>query len=134
MDNKAVIRQLFDEVLNAGSLELLDSLIAARYVEHNPAPGQTPGAAGVRIRVQEMREACSDLRFVLEDLVDEGSLVATRYHWTGTPRGPLTNISATGKSVTVTGMDFYHLENGQIVEHWHNIDELGLLRQLGVLS
>jgi predicted SnoaL-like aldol condensation-catalyzing enzyme len=33
--------------------------------------------------------------------------------------------------VTVTGVDFYRLENGQIVEHWHNIDELGLLRQLG---
>jgi predicted ester cyclase len=31
-------------------------------------------------------------------------------------------------------MDFYRLENGQIVEHWHNIDELGLLRQLGAVS
>ena len=41
------------------------------------------------------------------------------------------NIPATGKRVTVTGMDLDRLENGQIVEHWHNVDELGLLRQLG---
>ena len=73
MDNTTVIRRLVDEVLNAGTLELLDGLIAPGYVEHNPAPGQTAGAAGVRLRVRELREAFPDLRFVLEDLLGEGS-------------------------------------------------------------
>jgi hypothetical protein len=31
-------------------------------------------------------------------------------------------------------MDCSSLKSGQIVEHWHNIGELGLLRQLGVAS
>ena len=50
-DSKAVIRRLFDEILNGGKLELLDRLIGADYVEHNPSPGQAAGAAGVRDNV-----------------------------------------------------------------------------------
>ena len=32
--NKALIRRLFDEVLNAANFGLLDQLIGASYVEH----------------------------------------------------------------------------------------------------
>jgi predicted SnoaL-like aldol condensation-catalyzing enzyme len=31
-------------------------------------------------------------------------------------------------------MDFYRLQNGRIVEHWDNVDEIGLLRQLGAIT
>ncbi len=132
--NKALIRRLFDDVLNAGKLGLLDTLIGAAYVDHNPAPGQAAGAAGVKAKVENLRAGFPDLRFVLEELVGEDEIVAARYHWRGTHRGSFLGVPPSGKTILVRGMDFYRLRDRRIVEHWDNVDELGMLSQLGDLG
>ncbi len=134
-DNKDKVRRLFDQVLNAGKLSLLDTLIGAAYVDHNPSSGQPAGAAGVKGKVEALRASFPDLRYTLEDLVAEGDLVAARYSWRGTHKGEaFLGIPPSGKSILVRGMDFYRLREGRIVEHWDNIDELGMLTQLGDLG
>jgi steroid delta-isomerase-like uncharacterized protein len=132
--NKALIQRLFDEVLNAGNFGLLDQLIGASYVEHNPVANQAAGAAGVRDRIRELRKAFPDLRFVLDDLVGEGEVVAARYHWQGTHKGTFLGIAPTGRRLSVRGMDFYRLEDGRVIEHWDVVDEFGMLSQLGDLG
>ncbi len=132
--NKALVRRLFDEVWNGGRLELLEELIAAGYVEHSPAPDQAAGAPGVAARIGSLRAAFPDLRFVVEELVGEGAIVAARYHWQGTHRGSFLGIPPTGRRVAVRGMDFYRLAAGRLVEHWENVDEFGMLSQLGDLG
>ena len=133
-DNKALIRRLFEDVWSGGRMELLDRLIGADYVEHNPAPGQAPGAAGVRAKIQGLREAFPDVRFVLEELIGEDAIVAARYHWRGTHRGTFLGVAPTGRRLVVRGMDFFRLKNGRVVEHWDSVDEFGLLTQLGDLG
>jgi steroid delta-isomerase-like uncharacterized protein len=132
--NKEIIRRLFDAVLNGGKLGLLDTLVGAAYVDHNPAPGQAAGAAGVKARVAALREAFPDLRFTLEEIVGEDEIVAARYHWRGTHRGSFLGVPPTGKTLLVRGMDFYRLRDDKIVEHWDNVDDLGMLTQLGDLD
>ena len=132
--NKALIRRLFDEVLNAGNFGLLDQLIGASYVEHNPVANQAAGAAGVRDRIRDLRKAFPDLRFVLDELVGEGEVVAARYHWQGTHKGTFLGIAPTGRRLSVRGMDFYRLEDGRVIEHWDVVDEFGMLSQLGDLG
>ena len=133
--NKDCIRRIFEEVLNGGKLSVLDTLIGAAYVDHNPSPGQPAGAAGVKGKVETLRAAFPDVRFALEDVVAEGDLVAARYSWRGTHKGEsYLGIPPSGKSIFVRGMDFYRLRDGKIVEHWDNIDELGMLSQLGDLG
>jgi predicted ester cyclase len=85
----------------------------------------------VRAKVEGLRRAFPDLRFILEEAVAEGGTVAVRYYWTGTHKGAFLDVAPTGRTVVVRGMDFYRVRNGAIVEHWHTVDELGLLRQLG---
>lgn len=132
--NKDLVRRIFEEVLNGGQLDLLDAVIAPDYVENNPAPGQAPGAAGVKARIQAIRAAFPDLRFVLEELIGEGAVVATRYHWVGTHRGSFLGIAPTGRRIAVRGMDFYRFAGGRLAEHWDNVDEFGMLSQLGDLG
>ena len=132
--NKALIRRLFDEVLNAGNFGLLDQLIGASYVEHNPVANQAAGAAGVRARIADLRAAFPDLRYVLEALVGEDALVAARYRWHGTHKGTFLGIAPTGRRLSVRGMDFYRLEDGRVIEHWDLADEFGMLSQLGDLG
>ncbi len=38
-----------------------------------------------------------------------------------------------GKQLTFTGITTVRMANGKIVERWANVDELGLLQQLGVV-
>ena len=63
-----------------------------------------------------------------------GSLVAARYHWEGTHKGTFLGIPPTGRRIVVRGMDFYRFADGRIVEHWDNVDEFGMLSQLGDLG
>ena len=42
-------------------------------------------------------------------------------------------IPATGKPVNITGVAIDRFENGQAVELWEVIDQLGLMQQLGVI-
>jgi steroid delta-isomerase-like uncharacterized protein len=132
--NKALIRRLFDEVLNAGNFGLLDQLIGASYVEHNPVANQAAGAAGVRDRIRLLRDAFPDVRFLLEELIAEDALVAARYRWQGTHKGLFLGIAPTGRRLSVRGMDFYRLEDGRVIEHWDTVDEFGMLSQLGDLG
>jgi len=132
--NKALIRRLFDEVLNAGNFGLLDQLIGASYVEHNPVANQAAGAAGVRDRILQLRAAFPDLRFSLQELIGEDAIVAARYRWQGTHKGLFLGITPTGRRLSVRGMDFYRLEDGRVVEHWDVVDEFGMLTQLGDLG
>ena len=45
------------------------------------------------------------------------------------PRLP---IPPTGKRVTFGGTTLARMSDGKIVERWANVDELGLLQQLGI--
>ncbi len=132
--NKQRVEMLFDRVLNRGEDGLLDALVSPAYIEHNPVPGQAPGADGIKRKLQGLRTAFPDIRFSLEDLVAENDRVAARYHWTGTQTGSFMGRSPTGKEVTVQGMDFYRFSDGKLVEHWDSTDQLGLLKQLGMIE
>ena len=133
--NKDCVRRLYEDVWTRGKVGLLDTLIGAAYVDHNPASGQAAGAGGVKARVETLREAFPDLRFAVEDLVAEGDLVAARFSWRGTHKGEaFLGIPPSGKAILVRGMEFYRLRDGRIVEHWDNVDELGMLTQLGDLG
>ena len=41
-------------------------------------------------------------------------------------------VSATGRRIVYTGIAIDWIEGGRVVEGWHQADELGLLKQLGV--
>jgi steroid delta-isomerase-like uncharacterized protein len=133
-DAKDLIRRLFEDVLNGGKLALLDQLIGGAYIEHNPSPNQAAGAAGVRARIAALRAAFPDVRFALEELIAEGPIVAARYRWQGTHKGPFLGIAPTGRRLSVRGMDFYRVEGGRVLEHWDLSDEFGMLTQLGDLG
>ncbi len=51
----------------------------------------------------------------------------------GTHQAPFLGMPATGRHATWTEMHFCRLAEGQLVEHWANVDQLGLLQQLGVI-
>jgi len=132
-ENKALARRFLEDVFNRGNLDLIDELIPSDTVDHNPLPGQPPGSAGVKWVVRLFREAFPDLHFALEDQVAEGDTVASRWTFSGTQQGPLFGIPATGKRVSVSGIDVVRIAAGKMTEHWVAMDQLGMLQQLGAV-
>ena len=58
---------------------------------------------------------------------------AARWTVRATHEGPLFGIAATGRRVTVTGIDIARVVDGKAVEHWRIFDQLGMLQQLGAI-
>src|SRR5207248_9468284 len=91
------------------------------------------GAVAVKRNIQMMRRAFPDFLYSTEEMVADGDKVALRWTARGTHQGPFMGMAPTGKSVSWSGVNFYRLSGGKIVEEWGLVDMLGLLHQLGAL-
>jgi steroid delta-isomerase-like uncharacterized protein len=131
--NLAVVRRVFEDVLNRGDLAAIDELFAPEFVEHNPRPGQGPGRAGFELRTINLRTAFPDLHYAIEDEFAADDRVVARVTARGTHRGTLADIPATGRRFTMSGIVIFRLFEGKIVERWANYDNLTMLQQLGVV-
>jgi steroid delta-isomerase-like uncharacterized protein len=130
--NKAIVARLYDEVFNGRDLGVLPELATLDYDEHDPLPGQGTGLDGLRDRVQAIISGFGE-RFTVEDVVAEGDRVVVRWTGSGTHVGEFMGIPPTGKSFTIAGIDVYRVADGKLAEHWHVVDQLALLGQLGLL-
>ena len=133
-ENKKIARRVFDEVWSQGKLDLADEILTPDFVGRPGGMGEPfKGPAGAKEFIGRLREAFPDITFVVEEMVAEGDLVATRWTGTGTHHGEFMGFEPTGRQATVAGMTMQRFKDGRIVEGWTQQDALGLLRQLGAL-
>lgn len=132
-ENKALARRYNEEVWNNRNLDVIDELMADDMVDHALPPQIPPGPDGAKAFVGMYVSAFPDVKITIDDLVAEGDKVVTRWTATGRHEGELMGIPATGKQVTVTGIDITRYSGGKIVEHWGEFDQMGMMQQLGVV-
>ena len=128
-DNKELVRQLVG-ALNDNRIQDLDELVAAQYDQDNPSVH--PGRAGLKELFTRLRSAFPDLNVTIQQLLAEGDQVVAVSTLRGTQQGELPGIKPTGRSVNVSSMDLYRIQDGRIVEHFGRFDELVMLEQLGI--
>ncbi|HZN88487.1 MAG TPA: ester cyclase [Thermoleophilaceae bacterium] len=116
--NKALIRRVFEEVIPAGDASAMRELAAPDFLDHDPLPGQPPGAAGAEYVVATMHGAHPDLRFTIEDLVAEGDRVVIRWTLRGTNTGPLFGRPPTGQEVELAAVVIFRIADGRLAERW----------------
>jgi steroid delta-isomerase-like uncharacterized protein len=132
--NKAVARRLAEAVFSRGDMRAFDELIPDDYVNQNiPVPGIPGTKEGFRQLVQATRHAFPDTNVEVQDIVAEGDLVVFHDHVTATSEGDFLGVPPTGKPLDWTEIHFLRVNDGRIVEHWTNFDQLGILRQLGAI-
>ena len=131
-ENKRLVAHFYDEVWNRGNTHVALEAFADDYVRHDLRPTTAgPGGAGQRQIAAAFRHAFPDLSFTIDLLVGEGDLVAARWTASGTHSGQWGDVAATGRSVRFSGVNFFRLRNGRIVEIWNHRDDLGLREQVG---
>src|SRR5262245_45840986 len=87
--NKARARQFYSEVMQKGNLAMIDDLVAPNFLDHQPAPGQAPGSAGVKQFVTALRAAISGLQVSVEHIIAEGDMVVAHVVTRGKHTGEL---------------------------------------------
>ena len=132
-ENKAIVRRWVDEAYNPGNVGLMDELFAADFVNHDPANPMVRDLEGLKQDVRTQHAAFSDRHASIDELLADGDKVIKRFTYRGTQTGEWNGIPATGKQVTLQGIDILRIVNGQITEIWWGYDTLGVLQQLGVI-
>jgi steroid delta-isomerase-like uncharacterized protein len=121
------------EYLSNGDIDSAVEVFAVDAVDHDPAPGQSPGREGFREFFRVLARAFPDARFDPQYLVADDDHVCVAYTLTGTHKGPFHDIPATGQRIEVRGVQVGRFENAQIVERWGSTDELGIMQQIGAI-
>lgn len=135
-ENKKLILDHYEDFVHRRDADAVRKQLAPDFVDHEMPPGTPPGPDAALRWGEMLLAAFPDLRVKIEDIVSEGDRVAVRASWTGTHRGefPLLNLAPTNRSFVLTGMVFWRIKDGQIVERWATLDRVGLLQQLTARS
>ena len=74
-DVEAILRRMFDEIINQGRLEVADELFAEDYVDHGPM-GDIAGREGFKQLVAQWRDAVPDVHCEVDTVIAQGDLCA----------------------------------------------------------
>lgn len=132
--NKQLVQTFIQELFTKGDLDAAGRYLDPEFVNHDaPFPGAPDGPEGMRLAAAVFREALPDWHSDVHQLIAEGDIVVERFTASGTHTGELMGAQPTGKTITLAGIQIFRLQGDKIVERWGRLDEVGLLRQLGLI-
>ena len=131
-ENEELVRRFFEDFCNGRRPEVADEIVASSYVSHGPQAPPAEGPDGVKARVGLYQESV-DGHWNVTELISSGDRVVARWTGTGTHRGELMGVPATGKPIEVDAISVFRIADGQIAEEWTVWDALGLLQQVGAV-
>lgn len=133
-DNKALVRKML-EGADRSDISVVDELVSTDYVDHNPPPFQGPatGVDGARDAFTTAMKIFSDWTHEVPQQFSDGEFVISRIIGRGRHTGDFLGIPASNKEVTMEGIAIHRVVDGKVVEHWSQVDGLGLLSQIGAI-
>lgn len=129
-ENKAKFQLLYDEILNKGNLDAFEELCAPNFVKHAIPPSPDYGIEGSKQSILMLRKAFPDIKYTVEDMIEDGDKLVARWSAQGTHKGEFMGIPPTGKQVAFTGIEIIRVKDGKAVEEWEELDRAGLMQQL----
>ena len=132
-------------LMGDGTLEELAAVIhpdcVNREAKDEPPATRGRGPAAMHATAQWLRGAFAELRWEIHDVIVQGDLVAVHCTMKGRHAGafvvygadarPKEAFPPTGREFASTQSHWFRVEDGKLVEHWANRDDLGTAEQLG---
>lgn len=119
----------------SSDIAILDETVAADYTDHNPPPFQGPktGLDGAQDAFTTATRIFSDWSHEIVQQFSDGDFVITRIVGHGKHTGDFLGIPPTNKDVQMEGIAIHRVVDGKIVEHWGQVDAMGMLVQMGAV-
>ena len=131
--NKNTVTSFVQALFTKGDLGAVDEYLAEDYADHDPPMGFPGSREGMRQAGAMFRAAFPDWRSDEELLVGDGDLVVEQFTASGTHQGEIFGVPASGRTAILPGINVFRVRDGRITERWGRLDELGLMRQLGLI-
>jgi steroid delta-isomerase-like uncharacterized protein len=125
--NSALVRRVYQEILNEGNLGLADEIIAVDAIDHAPdhlSSLPTAGPEDLQKFVHTFCAAFPDAQWEIEDMIAVDDTVLARTTVTGTHLDTFLGIPPSGDEMTMAGIDIVRIAQGKIVEHWGTLPPL----------
>jgi steroid delta-isomerase-like uncharacterized protein len=131
-ENEALVRRFIDEIFLHGRFDAVDELVAEDFTAHTWGP-MPQGRDGLKAAIERVSAALSDAAMTIDDVIADGDRVAVRLTSSATQSGPFMGMPPTGRRYEIGEIHIFRIRDGRVVEHWHQADFLGMLRQLGMM-
>lgn len=131
-ENKKIARRCL-EAINEKDFSVIDQLYDPGYLRHDPDSPQVRSREEYRNYLKGLCAVFPNLHFTVEDVFAEDDRVVCRFSITGTHALPWRGLPATGKHVTLTGINISKIVTNKVVEDWFNSDIFSLALQLGLI-
>ena len=132
-DGKDLALRFVKEVFDNKNLDALDEMIAPGSIDHTPFPGYGTSVEEVKRSIGDFVKAFPDMKTTIDDVIAEGDKVVIRSTFTGTNTGEFMGMPATGKKVTVGGIDIVEVKGDKLGDHWGYVDTPAMMTQLGLM-
>ena len=131
--DKDVVQTFYDYLSNPAS-----SSHAESFKGSTAADWESIGDYSGKIKTREQfvgqvggfGQLIPDLKWAVEEMLQDGNRVIVRSRATGTAKGPFFGVDGKGKGFDILTIDIHTLEDGKIVRTYHVEDWAGALRQL----
>ena len=131
-ENKAIVRRFIDEIFVKGRAETVDELLSDDFVAHTwPSTGHPKD--DLKKATERVHGALTNPRFTIDDMIAEGDRVAVRLTTSATQTGEFMGMPPSGKTYEISEIHIFRVRDGKVIEHWHQFDQMGMMRQLGAM-
>ena len=120
------------DAINSGDLAVLDTAVTADFVDHGSPFPLPPGPEGYRQILGFVHHQLK-VRYELEDVVETEDRIVLRARARGVGLAGFHGPEAAGRPYVMQTMHIYRTEGDRLAEHWGVRDELGAMRQMGVV-
>ena len=129
--NKAIARRFIEDIFVRQEPGAVEELVARDFTPHDWGQGIS-GREAIRGAIQRASQGLSEVEMRIEDMIAEGDRVAVRLTSSATQTGEFMGKPPSGHRYEIPEIHILRIRDGQVTEHWHQLDVLGMKRQLEV--
>jgi steroid delta-isomerase-like uncharacterized protein len=133
MNNKDVVSEFYQR-FDGGDLDYAKNILTEDFTAHLVGMSTLFNRDTFTEFGRKFSQAFPDGRHHFDFSIAEDDKVVTWGKFTGTHLGNFQGLPATGRSVTIAITHIDRLVDGKIAEHWGQGDQVGMMKQLGIVS
>ena len=127
--NKAVVTEFIERVWEQLDPDAVDDLVADDFESH-AWPTNGDGKGFLKQTTERMAKTLADIDFTVDDLIAEDDKVVARVRSSARQVGEFMGMPPSGRTYEIGEIHIFRLRDGKLVEHWDQIDTMGLMKQL----
>jgi steroid delta-isomerase-like uncharacterized protein len=127
--NKGVALRFIEGVFIDHDPKAVDELAADDFTAHTFGD-LPPGPEPLKEAMQRARQGVSEPQFEIHDVIAEKDRVAVRLTTRARHTGTFMGVEPSGNEYSIDEIHIFRIEDGKVLEHWHEFDKQGLAQQL----